>query len=333
MDHVETATLSRMVSPIEFCGSDPGPPPGYVTQTDRPDDAFVRAIFFLSCSDPNRLLPLTAGARSALGMSKLSITTWNINSVRLRIDRVIAFLEREAPDVLCLQETKCRDGEFPRAAFEKAGYGHMHLMGQKGLHGVATVSRRPVTELEAPSFCGQGHSRVIATRIDGTDIHNIYLPAGGDEPDPEINPKFAHKLDFLARMAASYEAFDKDIPLVVLGDLNVAPHEHDVWSHKQLLKIVSHTPVETDALAKVIAAGGFDDIARSAHAPDQKLYSWWSYRAKDWAKANRGRRLDHIWTNPAATPRVDRSSYRIHLDERGGFKPSDHAPVSVTLKS
>ncbi|MEL6754437.1 MAG: endonuclease/exonuclease/phosphatase family protein, partial [Pseudomonadota bacterium] len=118
---------------------------------------------------------------------------------------------------------------------------------------------------------------------------------------------------------------------MLVGDLNVAPHENDVWSHKQLLKIVSHTPVETDALEAARAAGGFTDIARAAVDDDQKLYTWWSYRARDWAASNRGRRLDHIWTNEAATPSTDVDSFRIHLGWRGGWKPSDHAPISVEI--
>lgn len=262
-------------------------------------------------------------------MSHLKICTWNINSVRLRAERVADFLAREAPDVLCLQEIKCREEQFPSSAFTALGYDHFHIAGQKGSHGVATVSRHPIEPLETPDFCREGHARVTASRVNGYAVHNIYLPAGGDEPDPEINPKFAHKLDFLERMRTHYTQNKTGEPLVVVGDLNVAPHEHDVWSHKQLLKIVSHTPVETNAMARVISDGDFTDLARRDHVDDQKLYTWWSYRAKDWAKANKGRRLDHIWANPAAEPLARRGSYQIHLADRGGEKPSDHAPVSM----
>jgi exodeoxyribonuclease-3 len=121
-------------------------------------------------------------------------------------------------------------------------------------------------------------------------------------------------------------------PLIVAGDLNIAPQEHDVWSHRQLLDVVSHTPVETEGLSRIIREGGFLDIARAAHPPEQKLYTWWSYRALDWAASNRGRRLDHIWADRGAAPRVDVASYRIHLAERAGEKPSDHVPVSVMLR-
>ena len=174
---------------------------------------------------------------------------------------------------------------------------------------------------------------MVAAKIKGIEIHNIYLPAGGDTPDPEKNDKFAHKLDFLKKLGTRYGKLKKDgAPRILVGDLNVAPHENDVWSHKQLLKIVSHTPIETELLEASRKKGGFHDIARLVHADDQKLYSWWSYRAKDWAASNRGRRLDHIWSNETALPLTDMESYKVHLAWRGGFKPSDHAPISVRVK-
>ena len=170
-------------------------------------------------------------------------------------------------------------------------------------------------------------------RVAGLEVHHIYLPAGGDEPDPDLNDKFAHKLDFVTRLGEHYAktAAKSGAPRILVGDLNIAPHENDVWSHKQLLKIVSHTPVETDGLEAARKAGGFTDLARHIHTDDQKLYSWWSYRAKDWADANKGRRLDHIWTNDAATALTDLTSYRVHLAWRGGWKPSDHAPISADI--
>lgn len=264
-------------------------------------------------------------------MAKLKIVSWNINSVRLRAPNVVAFAEAEAPDVICLQETKCRDAEFPAKALAEAGFEHIHTLGQGGgHHGVAIISRHPVEPIETPELCREEHARICGVHVGGLQLHNIYLPAGGDEPDPKTNEKFDHKLDFLARMKDRYNG-GRSRPLMLVGDLNVAPHENDVWSHKQLLKIVSHTPVETDALEAARAAGGFTDIARAAVDDDQKLYTWWSYRARDWAASNRGRRLDHIWTNEAATPSTDVDSFRIHLGWRGGWKPSDHAPISVEI--
>ncbi|MEO0399057.1 MAG: exodeoxyribonuclease III [Pseudomonadota bacterium] len=264
----------------------------------------------------------------------MKITTWNINSVRLRIDSVLQFLEREAPDVLCLQEIKCHSDQFPAKAFDKAGYAHHAVFGQGGHHGVAIVARAPLKKIETPSFCGKDDARyVAATAIGGVRVHNFYVPAGGDEPDPKINEKFDHKLKFLAEMAAMDKPGAR-AKAVLVGDLNVAPHENDVWSHKQLLRVVSHTPVETDALEKVRAAGDWLDVARALTDEDEKLYTWWSYRARDWRASNRGRRLDHIWASKAlhkAATVNGPEAYCIHDDVRGWTKPSDHAPVSLTL--
>ena len=268
-------------------------------------------------------------------MPGLKIVSWNINSVRLRAPNIAAFTEAEAPDVICLQETKCRDGEFPTAAFEDAGLPHLLLNGQGGgHHGVAIASKHPIEAVKAPKLCREDHARVVAGTVKGIEIHNIYLPAGGDEPDPEINPKFDHKLHFIEALGKAYGKLKKDkTPRILVGDLNVAPHENDVWSHKQLLKIVSHTPQETERLEASRQKGGFADIARLKHEDAQKLYTWWSYRARDWAKSNRGRRLDHIWANETALPLTDLESYKIHLGWRGGWKPSDHAPISVQVKT
>ncbi len=267
-------------------------------------------------------------------MTNLRLTSWNINSVRLRMPRVADFIAREKPDILCLQEIKCREAEFPLKAFEEAGLPYVEIAGQKGMHGVAIGSRYPLERLETPDFCMREEARVISVRVAGIDVHNLYVPAGGDEPDPKINDKFAHKLEYLARMEKSYKARAEDNqPLIIVGDINVAPGEHDVWSHKQLLKVVSHTPVETDALERILQDGQLSDIARMKHDEKEKLYSWWSYRARDWEKSNRGRRLDHIWSNKAATPLTDPESFVIHKSDRGGEKPSDHAPITINLKA
>ena len=265
----------------------------------------------------------------------MKIVTWNINSVRLRAPNIAAFVDAETPDVVCLQEIKCQNGEFPEKAFRDMGLKHLLVHGQGGgHHGVAIASRLPIEEIAPPELCREGHARVCAAKIDGVEIHNIYLPAGGDEPNPKKNEKFAHKLDFLERLGSEYggkRRRDRKHRILV-GDLNVAPHENDVWSHKQLLKIVSHTPQETERLEASREAGGFTDIARVAVDEDQKLYTWWSYRAKDWALSNRGRRLDHIWADKGAMKRVNVDTYKIHLGWRGGWKPSDHAPVSIELE-
>ena len=205
---------------------------------------------------------------------RFSIATWNINSVRLRIDLVARFLGEQRPDVLCLQETKCPDGQFPLGAFRDLGYEHVALNGQKGYHGVAVVSRLPIAAATPRDFCAKGDSRHMQVTLggdaDGLEIHNFYVPAGGDEPDPAINDKFAHKLAFVDEMAHWF-AGERIAAgrAIVVGDLNIAPLEHDVWSHKALIKVVSHTPIEVEKLGRAQAAGPWVDALRK-FVPPQK---------------------------------------------------------------
>jgi len=263
---------------------------------------------------------------------RFSLASWNINSVRLRIDLVARFLRAHAPDVLCLQETKCPDGQFPSAEFQKLGYPYIAINGQKGYHGVAIVSRHPFAAQSRRDFCVKGDSRHIAVTLAdaaaGLDVHNFYVPAGGDEPDPEINPKFAHKLAFVDEMTSWFATEPRTQGRAILvGDLNIAPLEHDVWSHKALLKVVSHTPIEVDKLNRAQAAGPWVDALRKFVPEHQKLYTWWSYRSPDWAAANKGRRLDHVWVSPPLAGGVE--SMQVLRDARGWARPSDHAPVKV----
>ena len=269
----------------------------------------------------------------------LKVTTWNINSVRLRIDLVAKFLKATRPDVLCLQETKCPDDAFPLKRFQRLGYMHSAINGQKGYHGVAVLSRLPFESIDRQSFCGKTDCRHISVVLgeharlrDPITLHNFYVPAGGDEPDPEINQKFQHKLDFLDEMRAHpHLQPEKSQRAILVGDLNVAPLEHDVWSHKQMLKVVSHTPIECEKLNAVRNAGSWIDSMR-VHTPEpRKLYTWWSYRAMDnWRAADRGRRLDHVWTSDALAGRV--SAIKIAKDYRGAVRPSDHVPVTATVE-
>ena len=196
----------------------------------------------------------------------LTIATWNINSVRLRLPIVERFLREFSPDILCLQETKCPDELFPLAAFEALGYPHIGIHGQKGYHGVATIARRPIEIVERRRFCDIPDSRHLSARFAAGGIsvllHNLYVPAGGDEPDPQINPKFRHKLDFVEEMRCFRAESDASSGSILVGDLNIAPLEHDVWSHKQLLKVVSHTPVETQSFEAMRKAGDWVDLMR-----------------------------------------------------------------------
>ena len=258
-----------------------------------------------------------------------SIATWNINSVRLRMPIVERLLREYAPDVLCLQETKVPDDLFPFEAIRALGYDHIEIHGQKGYHGVATISRTPIAIAERRRFCEIPDSRHLSVRVGigarSVLLHNFYVPAGGDEPDPLINPKFRHKLDFVAEMNAIRAEHDEVSGSILVGDLNIAPLEHDVWSHKQLLKVVSHTPAETESFEAMRKAGNWVDLMRLNTPHDQKLYTWWSYRAADWETSNRGRRLDHIWSSPNLVPSF--AGYEIVSAARGWDRPSDHVPV------
>lgn len=260
----------------------------------------------------------------------ISIATWNINSVRHRIGLVTRLLEEDAPDVLCLQETKSPVEKLPLEAFAALGYRHVVARGQKGYNGVAIVSRRPIEDAGDRNFCARGDARHVAARLPcGTLVHNVYLPAGGDIPDPEANPKFAHKLAFLEEMRAWFAA---ECPrrAILVGDLNVAPREDDVWNHRALLKIVSHTPIEVSGFTAMQAAGNWVDITRQ-DMPDGRLYSWWSYRAPDWAAADKGRRLDHIWATPDLAAGAGGSRIARHV--RGWEGPSDHVPVFAEFET
>ncbi|MCA1287256.1 exodeoxyribonuclease III [Salipiger bermudensis] len=257
-----------------------------------------------------------------------TLATWNINSVRLREALVCKLLTEEAPDVLCLQECKSPVEKIPMEAFRELGYGHVVARGQKGYNGVAILSKLPMRDMGDHDFAGLGHARHVAAELEnGVTVQNFYVPAGGDVPDREVNEKFGQKLDYLAEMRDWFRA---EVPKksILVGDLNIAPREDDVWSHKQLLKVVSHTPVEVEALTETQEAGGWVDITRK-DIPEGQLYSWWSYRARDWDAADKGRRLDHVW----ATPDIASAGHssRVLRDARGWEKPSDHAPVFATF--
>lgn len=261
------------------------------------------------------------------------IATWNINSVRLRMPLVERFLKETAPDVLCLQETKCANDQFPEKAFRALGYPHIAIHGQKGYHGVATVSRKPFDDIVRQDFCAIGDARHLSTRLTVGErrvrVHNFYVPAGGDEPDPAINPKFRHKLDFIEEMRLIGAEAEPGVSSLLVGDLNIAPFETDVWSHKQLLKVVSHTPIECEGLLRARDDGKWVDLMRHHIPMEETVFTWWSYRAKDWAASNRGRRLDHIWGSADLAPAL--SAIDVLSEARGWERPSDHVPVTATF--
>lgn len=255
----------------------------------------------------------------------ISVATWNINSARLRIGLIEKLLTEAAPDILCLQEIKCESHLFPAEALAALGYTHQAVSGQKGYHGVATVSRIPIREAARHDWQNNGEARHIGVEVLGKDmlIENVYVPAGGDVADREVNPKFGQKLDFLERMTRWAGKLDR--PTLIVGDFNIAPLESDVWSHKQLLKVVSHTPIEVETLGRFRDAHGWVDIGRE-HVPHPgRYYSWWSYRNPAWQENDKGRRLDHMWASPGLARQA--TAHRVIEGARAWTQPSDHVPL------
>lgn len=262
----------------------------------------------------------------AIGMR---IVSWNVNSVRVRLEAIRRFVRKYEPDVLCLQETKVEDHLFPRDAFTRMGFADTVVVGQKGYHGVAIATRRPVTRTAQRQLGGRSEARHVAVEVDGIEIHDVYVPAGGERPDPEENPAFAYKLRFLLGMARWMRRWPRGRPRVLVGDFNVAPLETDVWSHQKLRRVITHTEVEIEHLGAVQRAGAWVDAARVVVPPSEKLFTWWSHRG-DWRKLDKGRRLDHIWVSPVLAPRI--VGMKVAREVRGWRRPSDHAPLFVDLE-
>ncbi|MTI09885.1 exodeoxyribonuclease III [Curvivirga aplysinae] len=262
----------------------------------------------------------------------MRLVTWNINSIRQRLHLLRQLDDEYNPDVVCFQETKAQNTDFPMEDIKALGFPHVYIVGMKGYNGVAICSKLPLENETQKDWVGKSDCRHQSVTLpNGIEVHNFYVPAGGDEPNPEANEKFDHKLKFLAEMTDWFPAEkDNSKPMILVGDLNIAPLEEDVWSHKQLLKVVSHTPIEVEALNKVMDAFGWVDAMRQIIPTPEKLYSWWSYRSRDWRKANKGRRLDHIWITEPLKDKV--KDLKVIVDARGWEKPSDHAPVLIELE-
>ena len=265
-------------------------------------------------------------------MTTLRIATWNINSLRIRLSLLERLVAELRPDVVCLQETKVPDPLFPDDAPARLGLPHVARRGMKGYNGVAILSRLPIRLDEgSPDWCGKGDCRHLAVTLDTpggpVEVHDFYVPAGSDVPDPDANPKFAHKLAFVQQVTDHFAA-RSPTRSILAGDLNIAPLEHDVWSHRQLLDVVSHTPAEVAAMRGWMATGWVDAMRRFVPA-DRKLYTWWSYRNQDWRVANRGRRLDHVWVSRDLAAGLRSST--VLTAARDWERTSDHVPVCVEV--
>lgn len=258
------------------------------------------------------------------------LISWNINSIRIRINHIKTLYEQYKPDFLLLQETKCPDDMFPEAELRDIGFKHLYFHGEKGYNGVAILANQELHDIKNLKLAEKIDTRHISgVTKDGLTIHNFYIPAGGDLPDPSLNLKYGHKLQFVEDMISFFDAYPP-VNTVIAGDFNIAPFEHDVWSHKQLLNVVSHTQPEIDRITNLCKAQNWHDIVRIQYPEPQKIYTWWSYRNRDWQKSNRGRRLDHIWLSSD----IDHSSLQVQIlkEARNWAGPSDHVPIILTIK-
>lgn len=259
----------------------------------------------------------------------MKILSWNINSVRKRINQLSLLINRLSPDVICLQETKVENASFPHLDFQNLGFFYQYLNGIKAYNGVCILSKYKSERSHLINFCGKKDGRHLSETILGIDINNLYVPAGGDEPDLKKNEKFIHKIKFLNELISwSKIKLKKSI---VLGDFNIAPRFDDVWSHKQLINTVSHTEIERIKIKEFYERGRWVDIVRNKLNPPQNIFTWWSYRSPDFRKYNRGRRLDHFWVTSDLVQSV--SDVRILDYTREWEKPSDHVPILVEIQS
>lgn len=267
-------------------------------------------------------------------MDSFKLVTWNVNSIRIRLDLLAQLCQSENPDVICLQEVKAKAEDFPFEEIKAMGFPHIALYSQPSYNGVAILSKTPFSASEQRDWVGKHDARhITATLFDDIEINNIYIPAGGDVPDPIANLSFAHKLCFMDDMAEWFEQRQsqmKDRKMIICGDFNVAPLECDVWDHKKMLKIISHTPVEVERLTRLFNSLNWVDAVRCHLPAPEKVFTWWGYRNFNWKTNDKGRRLDHIWVTPNLQDRV--LGARVLKELRYAERPSDHVPVLVEIK-
>ena len=252
----------------------------------------------------------------------MKIATWNVNSIRARHDRVLRWLERHQPDVLCLQELKVREADFPRLTIEAAGY-KAAVLGQKTYNGVAILARQPLEDVRLGLGEDDPQARLVSARVGGVRVLSAYFPNGrtvGSE-------SYSYKLEWMSRLRSELDtSYDPDEPLALCGDFNVAPAPRDVHDPAAWEASVLFHPTVREALES-IRSWGFVDSYRQHHA-DEGLFSWWDYRMLGFPK-NRGLRIDHIFVTRSLAERCRDAS--IDREERKGKQPSDHAPVIASF--
>ncbi len=256
----------------------------------------------------------------------MRIATWNVNSVRSRLDRVLDWTSRLQPDVLCMQETKTTDDLFPVSAFEELGY-HVEIFGQPTYNGVAILSKKPLTDVVRglPDDEPDAQRRLIAGTVAGIRIVNVYVP-NGQSPESE---KFIYKLNWLVRLRRFLEAAESPKkPLLLLGDFNIAPDERDVRYPELWRGKIHFHPREHEAL-EYLMEWGLSDLLRKHHE-EGGLFTWWDYRRLAFPK-NNGLRIDLILGTKTMLQRC--TGVSLYRDERKGEHPSDHIPVVAELKA
>ena len=257
-------------------------------------------------------------------MAEMKVVTWNVNSVRSRLERLLAFLERFEPDVLCLQELKAQEEAFPFAAIRAAGY-HAAVHGQKTYNGVAVLTRQEPAEVERGFGDGapDEQARMIAVRLEGLEVLSLYVPNGSEVG----SEKYAYKLAWLGRLRAYLERTrSPDEPLLLCGDFNVAPTDRDVARPEEWKESVLCHPDVRAAFSSLLDWGLVDTFGQQH--PEGGAYTWWDYRQLGFPRGD-GLRIDHIL---ATRPLAERCrSVLIDRDERKGKKPSDHAPFLIEL--
>jgi exodeoxyribonuclease-3 len=255
----------------------------------------------------------------------VKIATWNINSVRARLDRLVGWLDRAKPDLLCLQELKCTDEQFPRAELEACGY-RCEVFGQKTYNGVAILSKVPLADVRRGLNDGvdDDEARLISARLEGIELVGLYAPNGQEVG----SPAYTFKLEWYARLTRALAARQGEQALVLCGDFNVAPEDLDVWDARYFADRTLFTRPEREAFAQLRQRLGLVDAWRALH-PDLKAFSWWDYRLLAFPK-NNGLRIDHFLLSPALAARC--RVCEIDREARKGKLPSDHAPVWIEIQ-
>jgi len=256
----------------------------------------------------------------------VKVATWNINGINSRLDQVINWCRTNQPDVLCLQETKTVDVKFPHRRIQAIGYPHISFLGEKSYNGVAIISKHPIADLQKnfPRDKEDAPKRFLAGTINGVRIVNVYVPHGTQVG----SDKFTFKLDWIKRLRKYFDkSFSLEDNVLLCGDLNVAPHELDVWKVSLWKDKMHFTKPEREAIQD-LKKWGFVDVFRQINE-DAREYSWWDYFHHSFEK-DQGLRIDHIWTSPALADRC--IDCWIDKEPRALEHPSDHAPVVAEFR-